>query len=70
MMILQLLTSDQEAFVRAKGCVNLGLISILWDLVAMKFEASSCEGKGEDWCGRAIGGKVYGRFKCIRTYRI
>lgn len=55
-----LLTSDHEALVRAKGCVTLGLISISWGLMAMKFEASSRE-EEEDWCSRAIGVKVYGR---------
>lgn len=55
MVILLLLTSDQEALVRAKGCVNLVFISILWGLVARKFEASSCGEEEYDWWRRAIG---------------
>lgn len=54
MVILFLLTSDQEPLVRVKGCVNLGCISISWGLMAMKVEASSCV-EEEDRCSRAIG---------------
>lgn len=58
--MLLLLTSDHEALVREKGCVNLGFVSISWGLMAMKLEASSCE-EEKDWCRRAIGVKVFGR---------